>query len=170
MRGARVEIAGRLVGQQEAGIVDQRARDRDALLLAAGELAGRVALAVAESEQVQRRARPLGPRRGAGRPGGGVEQRQRDVLERARAREQVEALEDEADALAAEARAIRLVEPGDVDALEEVAAAGRPVEAAEDRHQRRLARARGAHDGDELARFDGEADAAQRVHLDVVAD
>ena len=41
VRGPRVEIAGRLVGQQQLGGVDQRARDRDALLLAAGELARR---------------------------------------------------------------------------------------------------------------------------------
>ena len=37
--GARVEIAGRLVGQQDARRIGDRARDRDALLLAAGELA-----------------------------------------------------------------------------------------------------------------------------------
>ena len=38
MRGARIEIAGRLVRQQQARIVDQRAGDRDALLLPAGQL------------------------------------------------------------------------------------------------------------------------------------
>ena len=36
--GARVEIAGRLVGQQDARRIGDRARDRDALLLAAGQL------------------------------------------------------------------------------------------------------------------------------------
>ena len=35
--GARVEIAGRLVGEQDARRVGDRARDRDALLLAAGQ-------------------------------------------------------------------------------------------------------------------------------------
>ena len=35
--GVRVEIAGRLVGQQDARRVGDRARDRDALLFAAGE-------------------------------------------------------------------------------------------------------------------------------------
>ncbi len=34
-RSARIEIAGRLVRQNQCRIVDQRARDRDALLLAA---------------------------------------------------------------------------------------------------------------------------------------
>ena len=38
-RRALVEVAGRLVGDQHERIVDERARDRDALLLAAGELA-----------------------------------------------------------------------------------------------------------------------------------
>ncbi len=44
-RGLRVEIAGRLVGEQDRGLVDQRARDRDALLLAARELVRIVLLA-----------------------------------------------------------------------------------------------------------------------------
>ena len=35
-----IEVAGRLVGQQQRRMVDERARDRDALLLAAGELVG----------------------------------------------------------------------------------------------------------------------------------
>ena len=41
-RGARlgVEVAGRLVGQHERRVVDQRASDRQALLLAAAELVG----------------------------------------------------------------------------------------------------------------------------------
>ena len=42
-------------------------------------------------------------------------------------------------------------------------AGGRLVEPGEDVHQRRLAGARGAHDGDELARRDVERDAAKRV-------
>ncbi len=165
VRGAGVEIAGRLVGEQQARRVDQRARDGDALLLAARELARRVALAVAEAEQPQRPARPLDARLAARRPGRRVIKGQADVLDRAGARQQIEALEDEAEALAADAGELRLLEPGDVDAVEEVAPAGRPVEAAEDRHQRRLARSRGAHDGDELAALDRQADAPQRLHL-----
>ena len=33
--GVRVELAGRLVGQEQVRVVGQRARDRDPLLLAA---------------------------------------------------------------------------------------------------------------------------------------
>ena len=40
--GLRVEIPGRLVGEQNRGVVDERAGDRDALALAAGELVGPV--------------------------------------------------------------------------------------------------------------------------------
>ena len=36
----RIEVAGRLVGQDELRLVDQRARDGDALLLAARQLLG----------------------------------------------------------------------------------------------------------------------------------
>ena len=39
-RGDRVEVAARLVGEQQRRVVDEGAGDRDALLLAAGELVG----------------------------------------------------------------------------------------------------------------------------------
>ena len=38
LRGGGVEVAGRLVGEDHRRVGDERARDRDALLLAAGEL------------------------------------------------------------------------------------------------------------------------------------
>ena len=163
VRGLRVEIAGRLVGEQDGRVVDERACDGDALLLAAGELAREVVLAALQPEEVERLERPVGAVRRPAR----VEERQGDVLEGARPREQVEALEDEPDAAAPDAREGRLVLRRDVHRLEQVLPAGRPVEAAEDVHERRLARARRAHDGDELSLLHREADPAQRVHLDV---
>ena len=159
----RVEIAGRLVGQQDRGVVDQRARDRHALLLAARELARMVGLAPGQAERAQRRVGALGAALRLAR----VEQRQRDVLARARALEQIEALEHEADPAAAHLRERRLVLARDVDAFEEVGAARRAVEAAEHVHERRFARARRAHDRDELAALDGEIDAAQRAHVEL---
>src|SRR5882724_4673839 len=42
--GSAVEIAGRFICQQYLWIIDQRARDRDALLLTAGELARKMVL------------------------------------------------------------------------------------------------------------------------------
>ena len=92
--GARIEVAGRLVGQHQARLVDQRARDRDPLLLPAGQLAGMVVQAVAQADPFQRGRRALAAR---ARVRARVDQRQLHVLERGRAREQVEALEHEAE-------------------------------------------------------------------------
>jgi len=83
------------------------------------------------------------------------------------ARQQVEALEDEADARVAEHRALIGGEPAHVPSVEPVHAARRAVEAAEDVEQRRLPGARGAHDGDQLAGAHGERDAAQRLDDDL---
>ncbi len=47
-----IEIAGRLVRKQQDRIVDQGARDGDPLLLAAGQLPGRVALPFGKTEQL----------------------------------------------------------------------------------------------------------------------
>src|SRR5262249_14193913 len=85
-----------------------------------------------------------------------------DVLERGRPVEQVEALEDEADEVAAQQRALRAREARDVDALKEVLSGRRPVEAAEDVEARRLARAARAQERDELAAPDAEADPVER--------
>src|SRR6185436_18112504 len=49
----RVEIAGRLVGEQEAGASGEGARDRHALLLAAGQSARSVRTPIGESDARQ---------------------------------------------------------------------------------------------------------------------
>ena len=49
----RVQVAGRLVGQQDAGILDQGAGNAHPLLLTAGKLGGPVADAVGEAHPVQ---------------------------------------------------------------------------------------------------------------------
>ena len=164
--GLRVEVAGRLVGEDELGLVDERARDRHALLLSAGELARLVVLPARQAHDGEAPPRLLLalPRRVTAVR---VDQRQLDVLERRRAREQVEGLEDEADLPVADLRPLVAVELRDVHAVEKVAARGRPVEAADDVHERALAGARRAHDGHELARRDRERDAVERAHLDL---
>ena len=48
--GAGVERAGGLVGEDDLGAGDERAGDRDALLLAAGQLRGAVAQAFVEAD------------------------------------------------------------------------------------------------------------------------
>ena len=96
----------------------------------------------------------------------GVDERQLDVLPRRHGGEQVELLEDEADAAVAHLGQGGLAHVAHVLAGQVVAARRRNVETAEDVHQRRLARARGPDDGDVLALGDGEADPAQRGNRD----
>src|SRR5204863_3216345 len=61
-------------------------------------------------------------------------------------------------------RELVAAEARDVLTVDEIAPFGRRVEAAEQVHERRLAGAGRAHDGEELAALDRNADATQRVH------
>ena len=62
----RVEVAGRLVGQQHARPVDQRPGDGGALHLAAGQLARLVLEPMAQADAVEHLAAPAGASRGDG--------------------------------------------------------------------------------------------------------
>ena len=66
--GLRVEVAGRLVGEQDRRVVDERARDRDALALAARQLVGPVRHALAELDLVAAPASRAPARSFAGTP------------------------------------------------------------------------------------------------------
>ena len=57
--GPGVEVAGRLIGEQDPGLSDDRAGDRDALALAAGELGWAVAGPLGEADPLER----VAPRR-----------------------------------------------------------------------------------------------------------
>ena len=160
--GRGVEVAGRLVGEQHLRRRDDGARDRDALLLAARELARHVRFATGETDFVQRLARARVPLLGRHVP---VDQRQLDVLERGGAAQQIEALEHEAQVVAAQQRALIGVHLADGDAEEAIRAGGRRIEAAEDVHAGGLARAARPHHRDELAGTNAQVDAAQRAHF-----
>ena len=130
------------------GIGHQRARDRDALSLAAGQFVGLVLGAVGDADQGQR-----GQRIGFALRGGqmGQQQRQLHIALRAQHRHQVVELEHEADMVGAPARqgaAAELVQAlaGDGDF-----ARGRRVQTADQIQQRRLARAARSHQRDEIA-------------------
>ena len=95
--GLGVELAGRLVGQDQDRLLDQRPGDRHPLLLAAGELIGAVIEAIAQADLGQQLDGPL-PLLGRHAPG---QERDQHVLERRQVADQVERLEDEADLVAA---------------------------------------------------------------------
>ena len=85
VRGARgVQVAGRLVGQQEAGLVTSARATRHPLLLTARQLGREVVHPVGEPHAAERRASPA---RAAGRPfTPAYDERQLDVGERGGAR------------------------------------------------------------------------------------
>ena len=56
-----IEVAGRLIGQQHDGLGDDGAGDGDALLLAAGEFAGRVMFPAGQAHLLQGLQRPRMP-------------------------------------------------------------------------------------------------------------
>ena len=92
--GLGVEVARRLVGEHERGIVDEGARDRQALLLAAGELVRQAPGHRREAEALDERA--AAARRAGRRPR--QPRGQQDVLLARELRHEVEELEHEADA------------------------------------------------------------------------
>ena len=108
-----IEIAGGLVGKDELGLIDERAGDGDALLLAAGKLRRKMGEAMAEADALE----SFG---GLVLVGDAVEVlREHDIFERAEIRNEVELLEDETDFLSAVADEFVFTEIGKVDAVDE---------------------------------------------------
>src|SRR3989441_1172708 len=161
--GARcgVEVPGGLVGEQDARLVHERPGDRHPLPLPARQLVRLVCHAVAQSHALERPPRAPPPVR-RGHPG--VDQRQLHVVERGGTRQQVEGLEHEPDLLVADARQLVVGQVAHFQAVEPVLARGGGVEAADEVHERRLPRSRGAHHGHVLVLADLQAHAAQRAH------
>ena len=157
----RVQVARRLVAQQQARMAHERTGDGGALLLAAREAGGQELGPIGHADAVQRGHGPVSP---ALAGGAHVQLGQHHVLDDRAVGEQVEGLEDEADPPAAQAGPAEVVELRGVDTLEAVRARRVPVEQPEDVEQRRLARTRRSDDGDPLTRPDREVDLPQRVH------
>ena len=147
-----VEIAGGLVGEEHCGIVDEAARDSDALSLAGGELVGVLMKARLEAEFDEQ---------GSGSfftvvpMASGAQHRHLHVFERVERGEQMEGLEDEA----GPARAIGIdVNGGDAIlrfadrlAAKQDRAFRREIESAEQMQQRRFAAAARSGNGEEIA-------------------
>ncbi len=157
---AAVEVAGRLVGQDQRRLADQRPGDGDPLALAARELRRLVPEPVLEADALQRR---LGAPPPFADRHPGVQQARGDVVGRRQRLQQVEALEHEADAPRAQGRQLAVAHPPGVDAGDVHRPGRRPVEQAHELQQGRLARARRADHGHELALLDRQLDVAQDV-------
>ena len=95
----------------------------------------------------------------------GEEEWERDVVDDAVARQQIERLEDDADVRAAVPRESVLIERAEVDAVDDDTPAAGALQTREDVQQRRLARARRAHHRDELTALHVQRQPGQRRHL-----
>ena len=105
--GARVgvEVAGRLVGEDDFGAAGERSCDRDPLLLPAGQFRRSMLQAVLQPDGLDDLVEPRGVGLAAGESGGEC-----DVLRRGQCRDEVERLEDEPDPVAAQLREPAVVE------------------------------------------------------------
>lgn len=152
-----VQRAGRFVSEQDARAGDEGARQRHALLLAAGQLARVVAGAMGQADLRQHLVHPravLAP---------GQLQRQRDVLGGGQCRQQVEALEHEADLARAQLGPCFFIKTAQILAGQFDAAAAGQVQPGQQAEQGGLAGTGGADDGRAGAFMDGQGDVVQYV-------
>ena len=157
-----VEVARRLVGQDELRLEDQRARQGHALLLAARELAGAVGGALLEAHFVEQRSRE--PLHLALRPP--LDQtRHHHVFQGVELRQEVVELEDEADRAVSQVRQAGAGQRGELLAGEADGAGAGDVERPHAVQKRGFPRAGRADDGDELPLVDREVDPFEHVEL-----
>src|SRR5690606_20675590 len=170
--GAGIEVAGRLVGKEDAGPVGERPRQRHALLLAAGKL-GRVMMFPAgqahAGEQLSGagldRFRPLARARAPGQL-----QWNLDVLQGRQGGDELERLEDEAHPVPPEPRPGIFVQLVQIGPVEQDPAAARMVQSGKQAQQRRLAAAGWPHDRQEATRLQMEGDILEHGQIAAAGD
>ena len=164
--GPAVEISRRLVGQHHFGIVHQRARNRDPLLLAAGKLTRMMFFAPGKSNRRQNRVRFVAQLR-VGQAMRAVKQWQLDILARRSARQQIETLKNETEFVIANICELIAIEHGNIGIIQNVTTGSRPIETSKNIHERRFAGTARSHQRDEFAALDLERNAAHRVNIDI---
>ena len=158
--GLRVEGARGLVGEDDLGVVDDRAGDGHALHLSARKLVGLFVEVVAQAHTAQ------GLLRAGAALGLGCAREQKrhlDVGDHALVRDEVVALEDEAHAVVAIGVPVLVAVAFGGAPVDDEVARGVLVQAADDVEQRRLAAARLPQHAHELAVAERDVDALERV-------
>src|SRR5690349_22406552 len=128
-----VEIADRLVGENERRIVDKRPGNRDTLLLSAAQFRRPVSPSITKTDSVEEFQGAPGIRPPF------REHRHKDVLKSGKLRQQVVGLEDEPDALVAEQRCRGARQASDVRSADDNLTAIRTVQCRDEIEQRGLA-------------------------------
>ena len=128
-----VQIAGGFIRKDELRMVDQRPGDADALLLAAGKLAGQMPRALPQTYASKRFQRFLFVRYGM------VILAHHDVFYGGQVVHHVELLEDQPDFIPADVREALAALFGDIHAVQQHLALGGLIHAADNVHHRRFA-------------------------------
>ena len=157
-RRPAIEVARRLVTDEERRVGHDGPGDRDTLLLAPRELPRLVARAIGQPDERQGDGRPPPALRGGQ---AGQEERQLHVALGGEHRHQVVELEDEPHVGRPPSRQLATRELIDPLAADDDLAAGRRVQPADEVEQGGLAGPRRTHEGEELALRDVEVDAVQ---------
>ena len=168
IRRRRVEVARRLVGDEQGRVVGQRTGDRDALLLPTGGARRQLACLIGHAHALEQAHGPLVSL--ARRPQPAEVHRQHHVLDHGQRRQQLEELEDDADRPAAPDGGPALGQEAQVLAGNGHHPGRRAVDAGDHVHERRLAAARPTDDADELAGVDLEIDAIEGAERPGVGD
>src|SRR3989338_11414856 len=158
LAGLAVEVAGGFIRKNQARAVDQGARNRHALLLPPGNLVGHGVRLVFQADLGEHlMGAPLALL--AFHPA--VDQRQGHVFQQRHARQQIEALEHEADGAIAQQCQLVLAQFSNVAAIQHIAPGARLVETPEEIHEGGFAGTGRPHDCDEFAGNDAETDIFQ---------
>jgi hypothetical protein len=161
---AGIEVARGLVGENQRWSVDQSPGNGDALLLPSRQLARGMIETIIEPHHAEHFDRPRVALL-AVKPV--VHHRQLDIFKSGRARQQVESLKDEADALVADVRPLVGGQRADLVVFQEILTAGGAIKTAKDIHESRFAGAGRTHDRDKFAKLDPEADTTQGGYLHI---
>ena len=156
-----VQVAGRLVSQQEGWVVGERASDRDPLALADGKLSGTMCATVGEADFLDQ---ALGSFGSLGGSVGALEHRDLDVFERGQGGHQVKGLEDESDLAGAVGVDVELGER--VPAEKDIALGG-AVEAAQNVEKRAFPATTGPGDRHRFGLGDFERHATKGLNMAV---
>ncbi len=162
--GPRVEVARRLIREDDLRPTGQRPGDGNALLLPSRELRRSMLDPASETDGVDHQIQPALVGLAAGE-----HQRQGDVLQRRQRRHQVERLEDEADPVAAQMGQLLVVERAQVDVADEDVTARQRVEPGDGVHQGGLAGSGRPHDRRELASDELGGHTVERADLRLAA-
>ena len=159
-----VEISGGLVGENDLRLIDQRARNGNALLFATGKLRGEMRQPLAEAHAPQRFFSLRFVR-------DTVEILcEHHVFNRRKIRHEMELLEDEADFFRAVTHHLAFTKFRKIDAVNDHMARSECVQAAENVDKRSFSRAGGPHERHPLAGVHCEANAAERAQRAVLLD